>query len=138
VRPYTELATDLANSTVANYNFITPNLCNDMHDTCPPINNSIRQGDLWLSTEVPRILNSAAYQNRGALFITWDEGQRGSDGPIGMILLSPFGQGNGYSNSIYYTHGSLLRTVQEIFNILPLLGDAADETDLSDLFAPGP
>jgi phospholipase C len=138
VRPYTELATDLANSTVANYNFITPNLCNDMHDTCPPINNSIRQGDLWLSTEVPRILNSAAYQNRGALFITWDEGQRGSDGPIGMILLSPFGQGNGYSNSIYYTHGSLLRTVQEIFNILPLLGDAADETDVSDLFAPGP
>ncbi len=32
IRPYSELATDLQNNTVARYNFITPNLCNDMHD----------------------------------------------------------------------------------------------------------
>lgn len=138
VRPYTELATDLANDTVANYNFITPNLCNDMHDSCPPLSDSVLQGDTWLSTEVPNILDSDACQSGGALFITWDEGEGGSDGPIGMILLSPFGQGDGYSNSIYYTHGSLLRTVQKIFNVFPLLGDAGDETDLSDLFAPEP
>src|SRR2546421_4032944 len=30
VRPFTELATDLANNTVASYNFITPNLTDDM------------------------------------------------------------------------------------------------------------
>src|SRR6266513_913562 len=30
VRPFGELATDLANNTVAQYNFITPNECNDM------------------------------------------------------------------------------------------------------------
>jgi hypothetical protein len=28
-----------------------------------------------------------------------------------------------------------LRTFQEIFNVTPLLGDAANETDLSDLFS---
>ena len=33
VRPYTELATDLTSGKVAKYNFITPNLCNDMHDS---------------------------------------------------------------------------------------------------------
>jgi hypothetical protein len=33
---------------------------------------------------VPKILNSQAYQNGGVLFITWDEGEGGSDGPIGM------------------------------------------------------
>src|SRR5919197_5612146 len=31
IRPYTEFARDLASNTVARYNFITPNLCNDMH-----------------------------------------------------------------------------------------------------------
>jgi len=137
VRPYTELATDLANGTVAQYNFITPNVCDDMHDRCKPLRNSIKQGDTWLSNNVPTILNSAAYQNGGALFITWDEAGTG-DGPIGMIVLSPLTKGGGNSNTIHYTHGSTLRTFQEIFGVSPFLGDAANETDLSDLFATFP
>jgi phospholipase C len=32
-RPYTELASDLQHNTVARYNFITPNLCDDMHNS---------------------------------------------------------------------------------------------------------
>src|SRR3989442_656759 len=136
-RPYTELATDLQNNTVANYNFITPNLCDDMHDSCSPTNDEILQGDTWLSHEVPKILNSQAYKNGGALFITWDEGANGSDGPIGTIVLSPYAKGNGYSNTIHYTHSSTLRTIQEIFHVTPLLGDAANAADLSDLFVAG-
>ena len=31
-RPYTELATDMTSGKVARYNFITPNLCSDMHN----------------------------------------------------------------------------------------------------------
>ncbi|MGN6561541.1 MAG: alkaline phosphatase family protein [Thermomicrobiales bacterium] len=131
-RPYTELAGDLAHNTVARYNFITPNLCHDMHDTCGFGQNAITQGDNWLASEVPKILASAAYQRGGVLFITWDEGE-GSDGPIGLLVLSPFAK-PGYQNSIHYTHSSLLATVQEIFGVGPLLGDAAHATDLSDLF----
>jgi hypothetical protein len=130
VRPYTELASDLAANTVARYNFITPNVCDDMHDKCK--GNAIEHGDTWLSNNVPAILSSAAYQT-GVLFITWDEAATG-DGPIGMIVLSPFAKGHGYQNSIHYTHGSTLRTMQEIFGVTPLLGDAANEMDLSDLF----
>ena len=137
VRPYTELSGDLANGTVGRYNFITPNLCDDMHDRCRPLRNSIKQGDTWLSNNVPAILNSAAYNNGGALFITWDEAGTG-DGPIGMIVLSPLAKGKGYQNSIRYTHGSTLRTLEEIFGVSPLLGDAANQTDLSDLFASFP
>jgi len=136
-RPYGELASDLQNNTVANYNFITPNLCDDMHDSCSPTNDGIKQGDTWLSHEVPTILNSQAYKNGGVLFITWDEGENGSDGPIGMIVLSPYAKGNGYNNSIHYTHSSTLKTIQEIFQVTPLLGDAANATDLGDLFQPG-
>jgi len=136
IRPYSELAGDLVNNSVARYNFITPNLCDDGHDACPPENNSIRQTDDWLANEVPKLLNSAAYSNNGALFITWDEGEGGSDGPIGLILLSPLARGGGYGNSIHYTHSSLLRTLQEIFGVSPWLGDTVNATDLSDLFLP--
>src|SRR5580704_7733095 len=135
LRPYSELATDLTNNTVAAYNWITPNLCDDMHDNCN--GNSIAHGDTWLSQNVPAILASTAYQNGGVLFITWDEANSG-DGPIPMIVLSPFAKGGGYSNTTYYDHGSTLRTIQEIFSVTPLLGDAQKETDLSDLFAAFP
>jgi phosphatidylinositol-3-phosphatase len=68
VRPYHELARDLARHTVAYDNFITPNLCHDRH------NCDLRTGDTWLAHEAPKILASQAYQTGGALFITWDEG----------------------------------------------------------------
>lgn len=139
IRPFSELAADLQNNTQARYNFITPNLCNDMHNTCAPFNDSVRQGDTWLSQQIPTILNSQAYQNGGIIFITWDEGEgisesETSDGPIGLILLSSDAKGQGYSNTIHYTHSSTLRTIQEIFGVTPLLGDAANATNLSDLF----
>ncbi|HEX2912581.1 MAG TPA: alkaline phosphatase family protein [Chloroflexia bacterium] len=134
VRPYSELAGDLQANNVARYNFITPNVCNDMHNTvgCAST-NSVKNGDTWLSNEVPKILNSKAYQESGLLIITWDEGAPG-DGPIGLLVLSPNAKGQNYSNTVHYTHSSTLRTVQEIFGVGPLLGDTANATDLGDLF----
>jgi hypothetical protein len=133
-RPFTELQPDLTNGSVAQYNFITPNLCDDMHNTdgCAT-QDSVNNGDTWLSEQVPMILASNAYQQGGVIFITWDESENG-DHPVGMIVLSPFAKGGGYSNSIHYTHSSTLRTIEEIFNIPQLLGDASKATDLSDLF----
>jgi hypothetical protein len=52
-----------------------------------------------------------------------------------MLVLSPFAKGHGYSSNPYYNHGSTLRTLEEIFGVQPLMRDAAQETDLSDLFA---
>jgi hypothetical protein len=133
-RPFSELAADLKNNMVAQYNFITPNLCNDMHDSigCPTL-DQVKNGDTWLSEQVPMILASNAYQQGGVLLITWDESDD-DDQPIGMIVLSPLAKGGGYSNSLYYTHSSTLRTIQEIFNVKPFLGDAVNATDLNDLF----
>ncbi|MGI8770274.1 MAG: alkaline phosphatase family protein [Acidobacteriaceae bacterium] len=131
VRPFIEFQPDLVSNAVARYNFITPNVCDDMHDTCG--GNPIAHGDAWLQQNVPGILNSTAFQNGGVLFITWDEAAS-KDGPIPMLVLSSFAKGNGYSNSLPYTHGSMLRTVEEIFGVTPLMGDAANETDLKDMF----
>jgi phospholipase C len=136
IRPYTEFERDLTNNTVARYNFITPNLCNDMHGSasCPP-GNRIRLGDNWLSTEVPKILNSQAYQNNGAIIITWDEGTANVAGPYGTIVLSPWVKGGGYAISNRLDHTATFRTLQEIFQV-PTLHAAQTGTNLSELFKP--
>ena len=147
VRPYFQLATDLADHTVARFNFITPNLCHDGHEDVSPCDanepaDNTQRSDAWLKQNVPLILQSDEYKQGGALFIIWDEAEdsgKFSDGPIGMFILSPFAKGGGkkpFSNSIHYDHSSTLKTLQEIFRVEPLLGAAADSAtqDLSDFF----
>jgi acid phosphatase len=129
VRPYTELSRDLAANTVSGYNYITPNMCNDMHDC------SVATGDTWLANNLPTILNSPVYRaGHAVVFVTWDEGSGGTAN-IGMIAVSPYSK-HGYASSVPYTrgHSSYLRTVQEIFNVSPFLRDAANQIDLIDLF----
>jgi hypothetical protein len=132
LRSYADLSGDLRAGTVARYNFIVPNECDDGHDSCAPYNDPVKQTDAWLQANVPAILGSAAYQNGGALVITWDEAASG-DGPIGLLVLSPDAKA-GYSNTVHYTHGSTLRTLEEIFGVSPFLGDAQNQSDLRDLF----
>lgn len=68
VRPFTEFETDLGANTVARYNFITPNLCDDMHGNgfsgaCSLLAKDageIKLGDDWLAANVPKILASQA------------------------------------------------------------------------------
>ncbi|MGH2448910.1 MAG: CbiQ family ECF transporter T component [Chloroflexota bacterium] len=133
VRPYSSFSSDLVNGTIGRYNFITPNLCDDMHNRCSPLEDPVRQGDVWLSHIVPQILHSKEYRKGGALFVTWDEGE-GGDGPIGMIVMSPYARGHGYHDSVHYTHSSTLRTLQEIFGVRPFLGAARHSNDLRALF----
>ncbi|HWD18160.1 MAG TPA: alkaline phosphatase family protein [Verrucomicrobiae bacterium] len=131
-RPYPELARNLDAGAVARYNFIGPNLCDDMHSPCPPDNDVLRQGDEWLQANIPRIMAAKAFQDGGAIFITWDESDTG-DEAIGMVVLSNFAK-RGYSSGHLYSHSSTLRTLQEIFGVTPWLNDAANAEDLSDLF----
>ncbi len=147
IRPYYQLATDLADHTTARYNFIVPNLCHDGHegvspcDKTEPSDNTLRS-DQWLKKNLPVILESPEYKKEGAVFVIWDEAEdsgKYSDGPVGMFLLSPFAKGGGreeYTNYIHYDHSSTLKTLQEIFHVGPLLGWAADKEtkDLRDLF----
>src|SRR3954468_9225933 len=155
--PLQQFFTDLANNSVADYNWITPNQYNDMHTalaagykglTGDPA--KIRQGDDFLSQVIPVIMGSDAYKNHGAIIIWFDESE--SDGVagdnaddfnhiIGEIVISPRAHKNvngiPYASPINYTHSSDLKTMQEVFHVGPFLGDAANATDLSDLFQPG-
>lgn len=136
VRPYSELARDLQAGAVSRYNFITPDLCHSGHDACPPLRDQVRQSDAWLAQELPVIMGSRAYQDGGAIFITWDEGVSG-DHPIGMIVVSPLAK-PGYSGTLAYSHASMVRTIEEVFGITPLLRDAGSARSLADLFTKYP
>jgi hypothetical protein len=135
IRPFTDLATDLANGNAPAYSFIVPVLCNDMHDPCAPLNDPVAQGDAWLKMAVPIITGSSAFAS-SALFITWDYNNQNTS-PIGMIVVSPFAK-PGHSNTTAYDASSTMLTFQEILGVTPAMRNAATATDLSDLFATFP
>ena len=67
-------------STTPNYVFITPDLCNDGHNTAPSCGpgepGGLTQVNTFLQAWVPKILASPAYQQNGLLLITFDEAAR--------------------------------------------------------------
>ena len=112
------LTTDLASTaTTRNLTYITPNLCNDAHDS-PCVDGrpgGLATADEWLKAWVPKILASPAYKEDGLLVLTFDEADTGTqsgadaccgEGPgpnsplpgiygpgggrTGTVLLSPF------------------------------------------------
>jgi len=124
---------DLQGGDLPNYSFITPNICDDAH-SCP-----LSTGDQWLSTLVPKIVISSSFATT-ALFITYDEGNpndnAGGGGKVLCILVSPFAKA-GYVSEDYYSHYSLLATVEAIFNLGSLGRDDAGATPMADLFSNG-
>ena len=130
IRPFSELTADLQANRVARYNFLMPNLCHAMH------NCGVASGDGWLHDNLPAVMASAAYRNGGVVFLTWEEGEGGTDGPVGMLVLSPSARA-GQTSPVHHDHSSLLKTVQEIFGVPPLLRHAGDPdtADLSELFS---
>ncbi len=161
--PLQQLAFDLADDNVADYNWITPDQYNEMHSGLTGgfagltgDASNIKAGDNTVSRLVPLIMASRAYKDGGAIILWWDESE--SDGEagdnaddfnhtIGEIVISPLARANQnglpYASALDYSHSSDLRTMQEIFHVhatggsSPWLGDAANATDLSDMFAPG-
>ncbi|MDQ6884480.1 MAG: hypothetical protein M3077_09660 [Candidatus Dormibacteraeota bacterium] len=117
VVPFTRFWTDLRTGQVPNYVFITPNMCNDMHD-CP-----VSTGDAWLRSVVPAITGSPAFRNGGVLFITWDEGASGAGccgdawgGRVATLVISPMAI-PGYRSGVAENHYSLLRTIEDAWHL---------------------
>jgi phosphatidylinositol-3-phosphatase len=75
------LANDLASaSTTANFNFITPSLCDDGHDA-PCVDGrpgGLVSADAFLQKWIPIITASPAYQADGLIIINFDESSYGS------------------------------------------------------------
>jgi phospholipase C len=131
VVPLEELDVDLANGTLPNFIFITPDICNDAHDC------GLEVADAWLQGWVDKLQANSEFAADGLIVLTWDEGQGDHSccglttggGRIATVLISPLAK-IGFKDDTPYTHYSLLKTISAAWG-LPLLGHAGDaETNM--------
>lgn len=132
-KPLSALGADLELGQVARYNFITPNLCNDMHGaTGCPDSNKVRAGDNWLKANLPPLIDFAN-SHHGVIFIVWDEPESSGTTPF---LAIGAGVKKGYVSTMPISHSSLLKAEEQILG-LPILPTVSGANDLSDFFEPG-
>ncbi len=110
----------------ADFEFIAPNQCNDMHDC------SIAVGDAFLSKFVPKILNSDAWQQGGVLFIIWDEDTPYQNNRVPMLVISK-AVPHGFRSNTLHNHYSLLRTVEDAWG-LGCLNESCTANNLAEFF----
>ncbi|MET3932775.1 alkaline phosphatase family protein [Arthrobacter sp. OAP107] len=133
---FDRLAGDLESvATTPNLAYITPNLCNDGHDSpCADGQpGGLETSDGWLRRNVPAVLDSSAFKQDGMLVITFDESEAKTTGPsgvaggtgggrIGALVLSPFTRA-GTASAVADNHFSLLASIEDMSS-LPRLGYA--------------
>jgi phospholipase C len=135
---YSQFAVDLQSGKLPKYVFITPNLQSDMHDS------DVKTGDNWLAREVPKILESDAFNKGGVLFLVWDEGggYPAADDPP-MLAISPNAK-PGFVSQVPYDESSFLKTVETILGVdqVPCSKNPESVKSMDDLFtvplAPSP
>lgn len=103
-------ASALHHSHLPSFAFVTPNLCDDMHDC------SVATGDAWLRTWVSAIIASESYRaGATVVFITFDEGTASSN-QVATVVVAP-STPSGTRSTTAFTHYSLLVTTEELLGI---------------------
>jgi phosphatidylinositol-3-phosphatase len=163
---FSQFATDLANNTVPDYSWISPDQCNDMHgrggggasDPCDfsHVQSLIRTGDTFLANTVGAIQASPAWNGNSVIFITWDESDfTGSPTDFGfgdtrgccdanpggghvLTLVISHSDHRARSSSVAYNHYSMLRTIEDGWRLGCLANtcDTANVPAMSDLVGP--
>ena len=122
----TELAKDIANGTLPNFAFITPDGNNDMHNCGTNLGACLWTADQFLKNTIGPLLASAPFQpgGDGVLIIWADEADLSTDnrcsatvltGCGGHIVVAMIGPQikAGYKSTTTYHHQSVLRTILE-------------------------
>jgi phosphatidylinositol-3-phosphatase len=90
--------------------WITPNMCNDMHDC------NIITGDTWASQNLPNLI-AWDQKHNGVLILTFDENDGTPGNQVVTILAGNVNPGS-YSQAI--NHYNVLRTIEDTFGLTPL------------------
>jgi hypothetical protein len=140
------LINDLGSSAAPNFMWLTPNDCNDMKAasgcsngcTSAESNTCISDGDKYLSSIIPNILNSYTFQNtRAALVVTFDEGNGycpvngGSEDCLYTVWAGPAAK-TGFFSSTKYNHYSLTKTIEVNWNLPSLTSNDAGASAMTE------
>jgi phosphatidylinositol-3-phosphatase len=155
---FSQFGTDLANNTVPDYSWISPDQCHDMHgraatpsDPCDfsQVQSLIATGDAFLSATVSAIMNSQAWTGNSIIFITWDE----SDFPFSdvsgccdavpggghvVMLTISHSDHSARTSAVAYNHYSMLATIEDGWKLGCLANtcDTANVPPMADLVGP--
>ena len=126
---FVQLNADIIKNNLPNFAFIVPNLYNDGHDT------SITFADTWLSGFLPKLINSPTFSN-SVIFVTFDEDSPDTtDNHVYTVVVGPSTIVKaGYKSSTYYTHYSLLATVENIYSLGNLGRNDTSAMVIKDIF----
>jgi Phosphoesterase family len=141
--PLSQLSTDLTAGTVANFSYIIPDECNDMHGAPPWCVDSGKAGDVddnWLvatgdkfvGTTVNQITSSSMWSTgNNAIVVTFDEGNKISS-QIATIVITNHGP-RGVTDNNPYNHYNLLASLQAAFG-LGCLQNSCNTATMTPLF----
>ncbi len=104
--------------------FVTPNMCNDMHDC------SISTGDTWAKNKLDAYAQWAKTHN-SLLIVTFDENDGSSGNQIFTVFVGQHVKPGNYSENI--THYTILRTIEDAYGLSPI-GNAAGATPITDIW----
>jgi hypothetical protein len=135
--PFTDFSKDLRKvETTANFSYISPNLCNaGFLATCPVGSpEGAVAADAFLAKVIPEILASPAYKKDGLLIVSFGAADPAppvdpavpppaDPKKVGALLISPL-LAPGATDGAPYSPYSLLRSIEDLFNLSPL-GSAA-------------
>lgn len=107
----------------ADFSLVIPNMCHSMHDC------STGEGDRWLASFAPRILNSAAWRSGGILLITFDEAHGGDATQHVPLIIASLRTASGTRIAQHVTHYGLLRTIESVWG-LPCLAKSCAATPI--------
>jgi phosphatidylinositol-3-phosphatase len=144
----TELAKDIANGTLPNFAFITPDALHDMHDCPNGLNACLQTADNWLKANLGPLLASPPFQpgGDGVLIIWADEADLSTDnrcsatvstGCGGRILVAMIGPQvkPGYKSTATYHHQSVLKTMLQALGTTSNFPSAANTApDMREFF----
>lgn len=125
---------DLSRDLSAKFTFVTPDVCDDMHDNCTGTGTAgeLQTGDAFLSSFIPKLINSTEYQSGNtAIVVTWDEGGSGPNQVVTEVVAPTVTPGT--TSGTAFSHYSLLRTTEEMLGLPPLAG-AASATSMRSAF----
>jgi phospholipase C len=143
-------AVDAAKGTLPSVSWLTPSLADSEH---PPA--SVKRGENWTVRQINAAMRGPQWP-RCAIFVVWDEwggfwdhvkppvvekekgflglGQATRYGyRIPCLVIGPYAK-HGYISHTQYSHMSVLRTIEKLFDVPPLNERDAQANDLLDCF----
>ncbi len=116
--------------------WLTPNICDDGHTLCNPLNNTVSQSNQYMSLLIPKILSSTLFTTqRAALLIVWDESSSKSNNKVTAIWAGPTAK-LAHTSLAEYSHYSAVRTIETAWNLPTLTAYDSSTNPMTEFFKP--